>query len=175
MESDIVVRRARVLRYVLVLAMLAVVVANAWLWWRGAGSYGTGWVSIYSEWPTDLHGHAWVQLLAASLASALLLGGLYRLCRLMRLFEAGEFFSMASTRHLRGFALSLIGAVTVNTLVPPLLMLGLRLAGKTDVQAISLQMDSSDLWTLLVGALFFLITSLMVEARRLADDSAQII
>lgn len=175
MESDTVVRRARVLRYVLVLAMLAVVVVNAWLWWRGPGSYGTGWVSVYSEWPADSHGHAWVPLLAASLASALLLIGLYRLCRLMRLFEAGEFFSVATTRHLRGFALSLIGAVTVNLLVPPLLMLGLRLAGSTDVQAISLQLDASDLWTLLVGALFFLVTSLMVEARRLAEDSAQII
>ena len=175
MESDAVVRRARVLRYVLVLAMLAVVMANAWLWWRGAGSYGTGWISIYSEWPADSHGHAWVPLLAASLASAFLLGGLYRLCRLMLLFEAGEFFSVATTSHLRGFALSLIGAVTVNLLVPPLLMLGLRLAGRADVQAISLQLDASDLWTLLVGGMFFLVTSLMVEARRLAEDSAQII
>jgi len=175
MESDTVVRRARVLRYVLVLAMLAVVVANAWLWWRGAGSYGAGWISIYSEWPADTQGHAWVQLLTASLASALLLGGLYRLCRLMRLFEAGEFFSVATARHLRGFALSLIGVVAVNTLVPPLLMLGLRLAGRADVQAISLQLDASDLWTLLIGALFFLVTSLMVEARRLAEDAAQII
>jgi hypothetical protein len=175
MESDTVVRRARVLRYVLVLAMLAVVVVNAWLWWRGPGSYGRGWISIYSEWPADSHRHEWVPLLAASLASALLLVGLYRLCRLMRLFEAGEFFSMTTTRHLRGFALSLIGVVTVNALVPPLLMLGLRLAGSTDVQAISLQLDASDLWTLLTGALFFLVTSLMVEARRLAEDSAQII
>lgn len=175
MESDTVIRRARVMRYVLVLAMLAVVVVNAWLWWRGAGSYGTGWISIYSEWPADSHGHAWVQLLAASLASTFLLGGLYRLSRLMRLFEAGEFFSVATTCHLRGFALSLIGAVTVNLLVPPLLMLGLRLAGRSDVREISLQLDASDLWTLLVGALFFLVTSLMVEARRLAEDSAQII
>ena len=175
MESDTVVRRARVLRYVLVLAMLAVVAINAWLWWHGEGNYGAGWVSIYSEWPADSHGHAWLPLLAASLASVLLLVGLYRLCRLMRLFEAGEFFSVATTCHLRGFALSLIGAVAVNTLVPPLLMLGLRLAGRADVQAISLQLDASDLWTLLVGALFFLVTSLMVEARRLAEDSAQII
>jgi hypothetical protein len=175
MESDTVVRRARLLRYLLGLAMPAVVLGNAWLWWRGAGNYGTGWVSIYSEWPTDSHGHTWVPLLAASLASVLLLGGLYRLCRLMRLFEAGEFFSLATTRHLRGFALSLIGTVTVNLLVPPLLMLGLRLAGRTDVREISLQLDASDLWTLLIGALFFLVTSLMVEARRLAEDSAQII
>ena len=110
-----------------------------------------------------------------SLASLLLLGGLYRLCRLMRLFEIGEFFSVAATRHLRAFALSLIGAVVVDALVPPLLMLGLGLAGSANVQAISLQLDGSDLWTLLIGAMFFVITSLMVEARQLAEDNEQIV
>lgn len=175
MESETVVRRARVLRHVLMLAMLAVVAVNAWLWWHGAGRYDAGWMSIYGEWPADFGGEAWVPLLTASLASAWLLGGLYRLGRLMRLFEAGEFFSMAATRHLRGFALSLIGTVAVNALVPPLLMLGLHLAGRTKMRAISLQLDASDLWALLISALFFLVTSLMVEARRLADDNEQII
>lgn len=175
MQSHTVIRRARALRHVLVLAMLALVLVNVWLWWRGAGRYDAGWISVYSEWPAGSRGLAWVPLLAASLASALLFGGLYRLCRLMRLFEVGEFFSTAATRHLRGFALSLIAAVTVNALAPPLLMLGLRLAGRTDVRAISLQLDASDLWTLLIGALFFLVTSLMVEARRLAEDNEQIV
>lgn len=168
-------RHARALRRVLVLAMLAVATVNAWLWWSGAGTYDAGWVSVCSQWPADLRGPAWVQLLAASLASLLLLVGLYRLCRLMRLFEIGEFFSVAATCHLRGFALSLISAVAVNAFIPPLLMLGLRLLGRADVHAITMQLDASDVWTLLVGALFFLVTSLMVEARRLSEDNEQII
>ena len=61
------------------------------------------------------------------------------------------------------------------SLVPPLLMLGLGLAGSANVQAISLQLDGSDLWTLLIGAMFFVITSLMVEARQLAEDNEQIV
>jgi hypothetical protein len=172
---DTVARRAQALRYLLVLAMLALVLANGWLWWAGASRFGAGWVSVYSEWPTGSDAPAWVPLLAASLASLLRLGGLYRLCRLMRLFEIGEFFSVAATLHLRAFALSLIGAVAVDALVPPLLMLGLRLGGSAEVQAISLRLDGADLWSLLIGALFFLITSLMVEARRLAEDNEQIV
>lgn len=178
LKVDTVARRARALRYLLMLAMLAMlalVMANGWWWWAGASRVDAGWVSIASEWPASNDALAWVPLLAASLASLLLLGGLYGLCRLMRLFEIGEFFSMAATRHLRGFALSLIGAVAVDALAPPLLMFGLRLAGRADVQAISLQLDGADLWTLLVGALFFLVTSLMVEARRLAEDNEQIV
>lgn len=175
LKLDTVARRARALRYLLVLTMLAMVVVNGWLWWRGAGSRGAGWISITSDWPTGTEGIAWVPLLVASLASLVLLGGLYRLCRLMRLFERGEFFSVAATRHLRAFALTLIGAVVVDVLVPPLLMLGLRLAGSANVQAVSLRLDGADLWTLLVGALFFLVTSLMAEARQLAEDNEQIV
>lgn len=175
LSFDTVARRAQALRYLLVLAMPALALANGWLWLAGANRFGAGWVSVYSEWPAGSDAPSWVPLLAASLASLLLLGGLYRLCRLMRLFEVGEFFSAAATRHLRAFALSLIGAVVVDALVPPLLMLGLRLAGRADVQAISLQLDGSDLWTLLIGALFFVITSLMVEARQLAEDNEQIV
>lgn len=172
---DTVARRAQALRYSLVLAMLALVLANGWCWWAGAGRFGAGWVFVQSEWPAGGDAPAWVPLLAASLASLLLLGGLYRLCRLMRLFEAGEFFSVAATRHLRAFALSLMGAVVVDALAPPLLMLGLRLAGSAQVQALSLRLDGTDLWTLLIGALLFLITSLMVEARQLAEDNEQIV
>jgi hypothetical protein len=175
LKFDTVARRAQALRYLLVLTMSALVLVNGWLWWAGASRFGAGWVSIYSEWPTGSDALAWVPLLGASLASLLLLGGLYRLCRLMRLFEIGEFFSVAATRHLRAFALSLIGAVVVDALVPPLLMLGLGLAGSANVQAISLQLDGSDLWTLLIGAVFFVITSLMVEARQLAEDNEQIV
>lgn len=175
MVSLTVGRRARTLRYLLVLAMLNLFMANAWLWWHGAGSYGTGWVSIRSEWPVAYPGPAWAPLVAASLASAVLLVGMYRLCRVMRSFEAGDFFSVAATRHLRAFALSLIGAVTVSALVPPLFSLERRLAGAADVQAISLQMDASDVGMLLAGSLFFLVTSLMVEGRRLADDNERII
>lgn len=174
-DSDKVFRNARWLRYVLMLAMLMVVTANAWLWWQGEGRYGAGWIAIYSEWPADLRGHAWVPLLAASLASVLLLIGLYRLCRLMRLFEAGEFFSVAAVRHLRAFALTLVGAVATNVLLPPLLLLGVHLANRLDAQVISLQLDAGDLWMLLVGALFFLITSIMAEAHLLAEDNRQII
>ena len=174
-DSDKIFRSARWLRYTLVLAMLMVVAANMWLWWRGEGRHGTGWIAIYSEWPADLRDHAWVPLLAATFASVLLLIGLYRLCRLMRLFEAGEFFSVAAIRHLRAFALTLIGAVATNVSMPPLLLLGLHLSSRLDAPAVSLQLDAADLWTVLVGALFFLITSIMAEAHRLAEDNRQIV
>lgn len=167
-------RAARWLRHALTLAVLLLVAANIWLWWHGSGQSGERWLSVAVESSSALQAYPLVSMVTVSLASLVLLGGLCRLWRLMRLFEANEFFSVAAAGHLRGFALALMLAVLVDVVAPPLLLLLARLAG-AGVTALVAQLDAGDLMALLVGVLLWQVTSIMAEARRLAEDNAQIV
>ena len=173
---DSVIRPARWLRRGLLLAMLLLVVVNAWVWLQGKGSAGTGWIAVTSTWPARYDVHAWTAMVAMSLASLALLWGFWRLRRMMGLFMAGDFFSIGATRCLRDFARALVLAVLVDVLVAPLLLLlAVWLTGAPDGTQLTLGLDATDLAALLVATLLWMVTAIMAEARRLAEDNAQII
>lgn len=168
------IRVARVLRVAVVLLILALAAGQAWLWVDGRDA-ATGWVQVHAWWSADAGVHPRVALLASTAGLLVLLYGLLRLTRMLRRFEAGDFFGIDSVRHLRAFALTLLLSTLLDVLLAPLLLLGLRLAGSGDVHGIVLAFDAGDAWMLLVGTLFFLITWILAEARRAAEDSAQIV
>jgi hypothetical protein len=170
-------RKARWLRYVIATMMLALVAANIALGWLGAGSHAVRGIALNLSVTDDLLQHPTLALIDSVLVSLIFLAGLYRLVRLMRLFEQGEFFSARAVRHLRVFALSLLLGTLASCLLPAVELVIARLltAHEPAPMTISFNVDSSDVWMAMIGALFFTIAWIMEEAGQLAEDNQLIV
>lgn len=168
-------RKARWLRYALMATMAAIILANGLLAWRGAGHHVTTWGSLQIEVPADLANYPTLTLIYGVLVSLIFLYGLYRLVLLMRLFERGEFFSTPAIRHLRAFAFTLLAGTIVGCLLPAIELIAARLIGLNHVTAVSIDMDGSDMWMILISTLFFVIAWIMGEARQLSEDNQLIV
>lgn len=77
--------------------------------------------------------------------------------------------------HLRAFALTLVVVPALDVLLPPLIELGAHLGGIAGISSMSAEVDGSDVWFFLAGGIFYLIAWILTEARRAAEDSAQIV
>ncbi|HEX5353733.1 MAG TPA: hypothetical protein VFW60_06610 [Rhodanobacteraceae bacterium] len=163
------------MRRVVEVGVVLLVAVVAALWVIGQGQHQLGHVGIAIHGPKSLPGPPLLGLLDTSAVLLVLLYGLWRLRSLLRCFEQGDFFGLAPVLHLRAFALTLVLAAVFDVLLPPLLELGARFAGASGIAGVSAEMDGSDGWLLLTGGLFYLIGWILTEARRAAEDSAQII
>ena len=168
-------RKARWLRYAALATMLAIAAVDLDLVWLGMGRHGLAWIALEAQVPPALAGHAQLALLDVLLVSWVFLYGLYRLVRLMRLFEQGEFFSIASIRHLRAFACTLLVGTLAGCGLPAVEIAVAHWAGFDHANAVSLGLDASDLWMLLISTVFFVIAWILGEARQLAEDHQLIV
>lgn len=114
------------------------------------------------------------RLAGALLAAPALLAmcyGLLRLSRLLSNVRCGAIFERATIGHLRAFA----GATLLSTLLaivePPLRTLVLQRVFGAPLSRYAIGFDSAQLMLVLVCALFFLVTNLLHEARRLAEEN----
>ena len=106
-----------------------------------------------------------------TLAAAVLVVGLWRLLRLLRCYEARQPFRAETAGHLRAFALAAIGSVLLQRGLPLLLAaFGVEAFGPPH-----LVLPAAELWTLLTSGLFLLITQVMTQAQRLAEDNEQFV
>ncbi|MBJ7308975.1 DUF2975 domain-containing protein [Rugamonas sp. CCM 8940] len=113
------------------------------------------------------------RLLSAALglpAVLTLLYGLWRLDRLLLNFRRLALFSAASACHLRAFAAAVPLATLLSIVELPVRALALRAAGAA-VPAPTMGFSSEQLTLVLVCALFYLVTGLMDEGRRLAEEN----
>lgn len=168
-------RKARWLRYAATVMMAAVAAVDVALIGLGMGKHKASWISLRAEVPAGLAGHTRLALLDVLLISLVFLYGLYRLLRLLRLFEQGEFFSVPAIRHLRAFAGSLLAGTLASCLLPALEIAVARLAGLNHATAVSIDLDASDAWMLLISTVFFVIAWILGEARQLAEDNQLIV
>ena len=167
--------RARWLRYGVLVIMALVVLSNIALALPGGWEKANGYVEITRSFTKTLAEHSHLLTLEIELESLICLVGLYRLTRLLRLFEIGEFFSVRAVRHLRAFALSLLLITLAGCFLPPIELLTARLLGVGHVTAIAFDIDSSDVWSAMISAVFFVIALIMGEAGKLAEDNGLIV
>jgi hypothetical protein len=113
------------------------------------------------------------RMLGAALAlpaTLVLVAGLWRLDRLLLNFHRRDLFSAQSIGHLRAFA----GATLLSTLLSiaelPVRTLALRLAGESN-RHFAVGVNSEQLVLILVCGMFYLITRLMQEGRRLREEN----
>jgi len=101
--------------------------------------------------------------------------GLYTLWQLWHLFgeyAAGRVFSREAQRRLRGFSLGVIGAAVLTPVVRTLLALVLTLGNPPGQRLLVFNLGWDDYMNVLLGAVLLVITTVMAEAVRVAEDHA---
>ncbi|MET0856797.1 MAG: DUF2975 domain-containing protein [Telluria sp.] len=96
--------------------------------------------------------------------------GMTRLARLLVNVRRGATFDRATIAHLRAFAGATLLSTLLSIVEPPLRAIVMRVG--FDVPArYSVGISSEELMLVLVCALFYLITNLLHEGRRLAEEN----
>ena len=113
---------------------------------------------------------AWLSVLP----KLVLLYGYYRLVRMMRACERGEYFSAQVPAHLQTFSLAIVVFELLRITMPAQIAIAHALAGRTDGE-IRLIISSEQLWTLQLAILFMILAAVIREASTIAEDNAKII
>ncbi len=90
-------------------------------------------------------------------------------------FVRGETFSLATVRHLRGFAAGLLVSSVAAMLAPTVIMVLLTLNAPAGGRTLALSLGSPQLLMLLFSGIVWQIGHAMTRAVELAEDNAQII
>lgn len=110
-----------------------------------------------------------------ALPALLTLGyGLWRLDRLLLNFRRQDLFTSQSIGHLRMFAGATLLSTILSIIEPPARALALW-GGRKGHLEFTVGVNSEQLMLMLVCALFYLITRLMQEGRRLAEENESFI
>ena len=117
-------------------------------------------------------GLRWSGALCA-LPALLLLGyALLRLDRMLRACADGRMFATRTVGHMKAFAASLLGALVLTVIEPALRALVWRFGLGGPPRSVDVGVSSEELMLVLICALFFVVASMMHEARRIAEDNA---
>ena len=100
-----------------------------------------------------------------------LLYGLWRLLLALRNVERKALFSVDTIAHVRAFAGAALASTLLAILEVPLRTLVFRLVLGLPEHKLSIGVSNDQLLLILVCALFYLVTRLMHEARRLAEEN----
>lgn len=114
------------------------------------------------------------RLLGAGIGLTALLPMLYGLWRLNRMLvnvRRNAMFAASTIGHLRAFAGAMLASTLLSILEPPLRTLAYRYALGGHARGISVSASSSEVMLILLCGLFYLITSVMQEGRRLAEEN----
>ena len=110
--------------------------------------------------------------IALGLPSLLALSfGLWHLDRMLINFKKNAMFAVSTIAHLRAFAGATVLAIAMDILVLPIRSILFNLMREGKVGHISMGVSSEQLLLLLVCGLFYLITNMMHESRRLAEEN----
>jgi hypothetical protein len=101
--------------------------------------------------------------------------GLVRASQCFTGFARGAVFSLGTVQHLRGLAAGLLGAGLAGLLAPTLLGLLFTWGAPTGQHALAVSLGSQQLLMLLFAGIVWQIAHVMVRAREIADDNAQIV
>jgi hypothetical protein len=110
--------------------------------------------------------------IACALPALLLLGyALLRLDRMLRACAAGQIFALHTVGHMKAFAAALVAALTLTVIEPALRALVWRHGAGSPAQAVQVGVSSEELMLVLICALFYVVASMLHEARRIAEDN----
>lgn len=99
------------------------------------------------------------------------------LVKLLRAYERGDFFSPDALRYNRRFAAGLLAGLLYALLEPSLQMMLFQYWQAQGLAALHLVLDisSGDIWSLLLCALFFLVSELQQAGARLQQENQEFI
>lgn len=168
-------RLAQLVRLLCLIGALTLLLLPPLLWTQ------PGWVAemAQKEWGIKL-----VQLgvdarLAGLAASALPVGvGLWAMWEIWRLFgcyASGELLSLRPARHLRRLGLALVTLAVAMPLGRALTVLALTLGNPPGQRQLSFVLSSEHYLSLLFGLVLLAVSTVLVEAARVADENAEFV
>jgi hypothetical protein len=116
-------------------------------------------------------GLRWAGIACALPALGLLAYALLRLDRMLKACAGGQMFALRTVGHMKAFAACLLGALTLTVIEPALRALVWRQGFGGPARAVNVGVSSEELMLVLICALFFVVASMMHEARRIAEDN----
>ena len=164
---------ARLIRWLTLVAMCAVVVVTAYAI-AGGGSTSVGsavFVQVDPSGGINAHRmwYPWLEILPSSV----LLYGLYRLTQLLRGWERGDLLSKEVGHHLQAFAAAVAVFVLLTITAPLQVALAMALAGHHGTTALTFSAAQVALFGL--ALLFLVVAWILSEAADLAEDHAKIV
>lgn len=115
---------------------------------------------------------AWAAVIACAVAAPAAIG-LAWVSRMLACVSRGEVFSPRAVAYFRRFALCMLLAALMKVLLPVAATVLLALQRHGD--AVRVSFDVGDLLALFLMAVFYFVSSLLVEAARLDEDSRSIV
>lgn len=113
----------------------------------------------------------WTGVLIA-LPALLMLGyALLRLDRMLKACADGAMFALATVGHMKAFIGAILASLALTIVEPVVRSAVWRFGFGSAAQGFNVGVSSEELTLLLICALFFLVASLMHEARRIAEDN----
>ena len=170
-------RISRIMRTLCGLAMAAIPCVLALLWVRF-----DVWIAAdptllpFGPLPNPMPGASLLAGFAISLLPAgLTIFALEQLRRLFGRYAQGVIFAAGNSRHLRRFALSVIGLALLQPLTIALLSVALSWGNPPGQRMLTLSVGTPEVSMLFVGAVFLVIAWIMELGRELAEEQAQIV
>lgn len=169
-------RTAKGLTHATTLAILVLLIVYPVLWIDPA-------VAIRSLAPS-LPGLDQVDLPSWALAAGFGLGlipllilvfGLWQVRRFFRLYGENDLFPAEAGRYLRNFGIVLLVLVPIGIVTSSAASVLFSLHKPEGQKQLSIGVSSSEIFVLIVGALFMMIGRILSEAHRLAEESRQIV
>lgn len=126
--------------------------------------------------PANLTGLNLLAGFAVSLSLAgVLLFGVHRLRRLFALYSSGQVFTPENAACIRGFALSALAYAALTPVTEVLLSVILTVGNPPGQRALVISVSSTEFVLLFLGAVLLIVSWVMKESAKLAEEHAQII
>lgn len=112
---------------------------------------------------------------ANMLAGAIAMFGFWRLRCLFELFTQSRYFDQTAISCVQGFAVAILSYGLVTPLSRTLIALSLTLNNPQGEAILMLRLSSDDIVIVFLGGVFFLLARVWHNAKRIADEHAQIV
>ncbi|MCE7999213.1 MAG: DUF2975 domain-containing protein [Rhodobiaceae bacterium] len=159
----------------LMIALMGLLPITAWLAWAfvelneldfGFTSEEVGPLTSFERWSA-----ATLSLFPISIT----LFALYNLQKLFSLYAIGKFFEPANVRCFRNMGWALVAVVPVDILFNAALSVLLSFDQPAGERMLAVSMSSDDIGLAVVGAVIIIVSWVMAEAVKLAEENAQIV
>lgn len=105
----------------------------------------------------------------------ILLYGLWQVRRFFRLYGENDLFPAEAGHYLRNFGIAILTLVPVGIITSSAASVVFSLHRPEGQKQLAISVSSSEIFVLIVGALFVMIGRILSEAHRLAEENRQIV
>lgn len=128
-------------------------------------------VEFAIQWRTVELWQLYLLCVLAAVPSMLIVWGLLRLRQTFFAFKQQSIFKISNAVNVKHFALMLILAPIIQFFIRPLSSILLSVNHPAGQKVLSISFNSYDIFTFLIGLVFWLIAKILIEANALSEEN----